>query len=1030
MAYRESGQDRASERNPSGAYSTSHDQPSRPDDARSAPMQDHRRESNAWRHDRAPEDDGRYDDYPRNPETAEWLRRTQGRETEREREVYMLERERDLREREKQRDAWYRHANSSTAPTSYDNDRHLSGPNASPSAYGKGQSGSDRPSVSTVSRSGRDEWERERNRAYREEEYGRSIETSRRRPEDADYQRSVADVSILSPCRCSYAYCNLRSDSHLVFSQSRSLLPVGGYPAVATSVAPPRGTVSPTAYTTSIRRGSHDYPRSAEEPSGYPYYPSPAPTQRELGHRDAPTASAPGYPSRASQHRISGPQNLPAGAEDRPLDPHHYSTTDYHRLAGHAYSPPSPQAATASRRDSRHAALENAVWDTVALDRQREMDTMDRQRRLAQKPIVDPRASVESIAALPLASAIPGHSSRNTGNQAVVVPAAHSPVPHAGHNYPSRYVHPDAPYVAPYDPSRFYSMPSNQPLVTPAFRQAVAEREEREAAKYTQWQNQKRARLEELMEQERRRRARAAARQSHSVAGGIDFLPISSRNGAEHLAPDSSAPSRSHTPVEVGAVGTLRRQLKAQHKAGARARKERKEEIAAAAAVAARVRTSHVDSRYTSPNRVDELDDELMDLVGEEGSGYAPTVPSAAGPAPNVSAFEAPVKPPPSRPPRPPRKKNTKKIEDPAELPDEDWPTKGIRNKDGTWRKKPGPPKGVKKGAALGKSAFGAGAAPPPAPASDQIHYGASIGDELHSVPAASMTSSKRRKINGNGEAERKAIPIADRQSSPYEELAALRPADVDNELADMLGDRSPTNGTSQPPASGSFAAEDPLARSLSTIEQSRRLLQDLNSRPESQQPEILMRTKKTGKKTRDRAGSGSNVHQAESDRAGSTDPRGDFQDGMPGKSELPPHSSLGHDRALPDDVQERPWEQPLQVQNALTSPQSRYNVEPTQESQVVSQAGSLNVSRQASPLQPTFEDTYGVDEIDEMSPPPGEHVNNAVARRRHLTVEAMQALIWQDLACNQIPNVGRTGDFPSILLIVYQHRSLAMSVK
>jgi hypothetical protein len=187
------------------------------------------------------------------------------------------------------------------------------------------------------------------------------------------------------------------------------------------------------------------------------------------------------------------------------------------------------------------------------------------------------------------------------------------------------------------------------------------------------------------------------------------------------------------------------------------------------------------------------------------------------------------------------------------------------------------------------------------------------------------------------------------------------------------------------------------------------RLLQDLNSRPESQQPEIQMRTKKTGKKTRDRAGSGGNLLQTESDRAGSTDPRGDFQGGMPGKSELPPHSSLVHDRALQDDVHERPWEQPLQVQNALTShSQSRYDLDPS-ECQVVSQAGSFNVSRQASPVQPTFEDTYGVDEIDEMSPPPGEHINNAVARRQSKQVgqqlENCKTYSWNLITSQILPN-------------------------
>jgi hypothetical protein len=198
MAYREPGPERTSERNPSGSFAgppTTHGQHPRMDDGRPPAMQDPRRERDAWRHERAPEDDPRYDEYPRNPETAEWLRRTQGRETEREREIYMLEREKDIREREKQRDAWYRHANSSTGPAAYDGDRHLARPQATSPTFTKGQVGPDRPPASNHSRSGRDEWERDRPRAYHDEEYGRNVDPNRHRPEDPDYQRAMARVS-------------------------------------------------------------------------------------------------------------------------------------------------------------------------------------------------------------------------------------------------------------------------------------------------------------------------------------------------------------------------------------------------------------------------------------------------------------------------------------------------------------------------------------------------------------------------------------------------------------------------------------------------------------------------------------------------------------------------------------------------------------------------------------------------------------------------------------------------------------------
>lgn len=118
------------------------------------PTNGHQRE---WRQT---DEDRQYDDYPRHPETAEWLRRTQGgRESEREREVYMLERERELREREKQRDAWYRHAQTQSAAD--------------------GRSGRER-----------EEWERQR--ALQEDEYRGA---GGNRTEDGEYQRVLADVS-------------------------------------------------------------------------------------------------------------------------------------------------------------------------------------------------------------------------------------------------------------------------------------------------------------------------------------------------------------------------------------------------------------------------------------------------------------------------------------------------------------------------------------------------------------------------------------------------------------------------------------------------------------------------------------------------------------------------------------------------------------------------------------------------------------------------------------------------------------------
>jgi hypothetical protein len=582
---------------------------------------------------------------------------------------------------------------------------------------------------------------------------------------------------------------------------------------------------------------------------------------------------------------------------------------------------------------------------------------------------VEPRQSV-GLGVMPAAPSA-HHPARTAG------PAA----THGGYGYPVAYAHPEAGYAVPYDP-RQYPAPNH---AAQAYQQAVVEREEREMIKYQRWQDQKRARLEELMEMERKRRARAAARHGLGVPDGL------SRNG-DHLAPDSNAPSRSHTPVEAGAVGDLRRHLKAQHKSAARARKEAREEAAAAAAIAARQRTDQVESRYTSPNnKVDELDDELMDLVGEEGSLFGASVGGPGDPADGVGEASSTRKAS--------RRKDKPKILSETELPQEDWPTKGLRNKDGSFRKKPGPPKGVKKGAALGKSGAGAADGATDIPGAENIRAGASIGDALHPAPAPS----KRRKVNGKVKVEEQ-VDNGHKESSPYEELSAMRPADVDSELQDMLGDRSPNDTAPRLETTSMYSADDPLARSLSAIEQSRRLLQDLSSRPESQQPEIQMRTKNTRKKARDRD---TNVNETESPRADSADVKVDFQGGMPGRSDIPSHASFVHDRSHPDDVQERPWEQPLQVQSSLVPrPRPQYEEVPLPSPQVMTPPESVMGSRLGSPVQPSFEDTYGVDERDELSPPPGEPINNAVARRRHLTVEAMQSLIWQDLACNQIPTV------------------------
>lgn len=590
----------------------------------------------------------------------------------------------------------------------------------------------------------------------------------------------------------------------------------------------------------------------------------------------------------------------------------------------------------------------------------------------------------------------------------------------ASHGYPHMLPPRDVAYAAPYDTPKYYSGPTSQPTqYSPTYLRDVAAREAREALKYRIWQDEKRARLEELMNMERNKRNRAALRQGLAGTGQLDPLPLSSRNGTDHLAPDSAAGSRSHTPVAEGAVGNLRRQLKAQHKSAARARKERKEEALAAAAVAARERTSDVHgSRRASPSRVDDLDDELMDLVGEDGGDYPSATPAASG---SIPGDERNTIDPTSTSKRS-RRKDRPKIMDETELPQEHWPTKGTRNKDGSFRKKPGPPKGVKKSAGPGKSglaggsagdAFGGMAGELP-PGSEHIRFGASIGDELLTATVAPPVSSKRRKLNGVVKME--VQKVTDRLSSPYEELSSIRQEAPDSEVVSRFGERSPQDIGGRPESTDVYPGNDPLARSLSTIEQSRRLLQDLNTKSESHEPEIQMRSKKTGKKARDGEGDASNFN-TESPQARSPESR-DFQGGMPVNSDISPHSSFAHDRARQGDVHERPWEQPLQVQASFVPhPQSRHEMLSPSQPQIVSLAGDQPFARIPTPPEPTFEDIYGVDEADEMSPPPGLPINNAVARRRHLTVEAMQALIWQDLACNQIPTVSLTLDCPRTIV-------------
>lgn len=762
----------------------------------------------------------------------------------------------------------------------------------------------------------------------------------------------------------------------------------------------------------------------------------------------------PSYPSRPSEYRDAR-VGVPHAVEDRSLDPQRYPPTEYHRIPAHGYVPSTSPRGDVIRNDLGGPGFENEAREADAREMQHreQKEVMEQQRRIA-RPSVDARTNLGMTVSPVTAHSTTACSARTPSAPAFAVPVSGSSngdehgrenrqlrkstlmhvcrlsflvvrlltalfrilsgevtsgIPSSaglvGPGYSHMLPPHEAAYAAPYDASKYHPGQTSQPpQYSPTYLRDVAAREAREALKYRIWQDEKRARLEELMNLERNKRNRAALRQGVAGIGQLDNLPLSSRNGGDHLAPDSAAGSRSHTPVAQGAVGDLRRQLKAQHKSAARARKEQKEE---AAAVAARATGDFHGSRRASPSGVEDLDDELMVLVGGEDSGDHPSNSLAA--SGRIPGDERHLTDPTSASKR--RRKDRPKIMDETELPQEHWPTKGTRNKDGSFRKKPGPPKGVKKSVGSGKpglaggsggDAFGS-AVGELATDSENIRFGASIGDELLGATAPPPASSKRRKLNGTVKME--VERGTDRLSSPYEELSSIRQEVPDNAEASRYGERSPTSVGGQPESIGVYTGNDPLARSLSTIEQSRRLLQDLNAKSESYEPEIQMRSKKTGKKARDGDGDAS-YFNTESPQAHSPESR-DFQGGMPVNSDFSPHTSLAHDRARQGDVQERPWEQPLQVQASFVPhPESRHEMLSPSQPQNVSLAGDQPSTRRPTSPELTFEDIYGVDEADEMSPPPEAPINNAVARRRHLTVEAMQALIWQDLACNQIPTV------------------------
>ncbi|KAJ9092873.1 hypothetical protein QFC19_008597, partial [Naganishia cerealis] len=206
MSYHGSGAERITERNPSGSLHTPSatqlpSQRTREDEERHLGVRHQTRdnvlrEREAWAHDMA-EPPLQKTEYRRVYDKADGLdhvRRQQelqiAAERQRERELYRLDR--DPRERPTElRDAWYRLPthDQPRAPSS----RRIPSPLTATRQPSVDQSSvSNMPMMTRYDRE-RVEWDRERTRAFRDEEHMRISEARSRRMDEMEYQRSIAD---------------------------------------------------------------------------------------------------------------------------------------------------------------------------------------------------------------------------------------------------------------------------------------------------------------------------------------------------------------------------------------------------------------------------------------------------------------------------------------------------------------------------------------------------------------------------------------------------------------------------------------------------------------------------------------------------------------------------------------------------------------------------------------------------------------------------------------------------------------------
>jgi hypothetical protein len=375
-----------------------------------------------------------------------------------------------------------------------------------------------------------------------------------------------------------------------------------------------------------------------------------------------------------------------------------------------------------------------------------------------------------------------------------------------------------------------------------------------------------------------------------------------------------------------------------------------------------------------SPSPTNAEVDELGEAVPKtEENGHREPVEEP--PAQSRQATPEPVVVPAPTP------KQTKPAKVPYVLPDEEWPTKGLRNKDGSYRKKPGPPKGVKK------------APPKNRNPEEQVRRkallhnmpGGAVDSELleaasegeSSAAESSKHTSKRRKLQhaaaeldiSTSDDEARSARVG--EDLPHDDMmSASAPSprsaraydDVDNELDELI-DEKPRRHRDR--AAKDFLEEEddiPLDDELveaadPRVDNDARSPQKQNERSGKQQPHA----------------------QGDGARRGITDPRGasalDF-----GVSWRMAHAqSIDLDKlsilSLTRTMQESPDFGGIQ--------------------------GAFEDQREQEALRrsPSMESI-----LSEV----GHDISMGTAIRRHDQVEYMQHVIWQDIAKFQIPKVCR----------------------